>query len=656
MESFAARQTKYTESVADIGKFWAGVASEFHWQQPFSAAKTLDYNFDVRKGPIHVEWFADGTTNACYNCLDAHFAKDPEFRKRVAFYWEGNDVGECRTITYGALHEEVTKLADVLKRQYGIVKGDRVSLYLPMIVEAPIAMLACARIGAICSVVFGGFSANSLAARLIDSQSKLLITADGTMRADKPIRLKQLADAAMAEAAESGVECKCLVVERHARDAVPMVEGRDCWWGDAMAAATADDSVEWVPAEHPLFMLYTSGSTGKPKGLIHSTGGYMVYATTTFRNTFQYKPTDVYFCTADVGWITGHSYVVYGPLCAGATSVLFEGVPTHPTPSRWWEIVDKYAVSIFYTAPTAIRSLMKAGEGAVKKATRQSLRVLGSVGEPINVAAWEWFHDVVGDGRCDICDTWWQTETGGHMITPMAGARPQKVKPGSATQPALGVVPVVTDTSGVEISSPGEVEGLLCIRLPWPGIARTIYNDHARYEQVYFTTCPGFYFSGDGCRRDEDGDYWLTGRVDDVVNVSGHRLGTSEVECAINKNPHVVESAVVGFPHDIKGEGIYAYVTLREGVEPSYEVLDSIKATVRQVIGPLATPDFVQPAPGLPKTRSGKIMRRILRKVAGGETEISAFGDISTLAEQHVVADIIELRARWVIQPRPKKQ
>jgi acetyl-CoA synthetase len=636
--NLAARQAKYEESIRDPSAFWAEIANEFHWQKKWD--NVLDFNYDTRKGPIFQKWFDGGLTNVCYNALDRWL---PEHKDQIAFYFEGNDVGETSQMTYAELYDEVTALSGVLKTTYGIQKGDRVSVYLPMITFAPVAMLACARIGAILSVVFGGFSAKSLAARLVDSQSKLLITAEGTLRGDKPIKLKLIADEALAECEAAGLACQCLVYERHGRSGVPMREGRDMWYGDARGKVAPETKIEWVDAEHPLFMLYTSGSTGKPKGLVHTTGGYMVYAATTFKYAFDYHPGEVYFCTADIGWITGHTYVVFGPLLARATSLIYEGLPTHPTASRWWALVDKYQVNQFYTAPTAIRALMKSGTEPVKQTSRASLRVLGTVGEPINVTAWEWYYHVVGNSKCDIVDTWWQTETGGHMITPLPGTTP--MKPGSATLPFFGVRPAIIDATSSEEKT-GEAEGLLCISFPWPGQARTIYKDHERYEQTYFSF-PGFYFSGDGCRRDGDGYYWLTGRVDDVLNVSGHRLGTSEIESAINSNPHVVESAVVGVPHDIKGEGIYVYVTFKADVQVTNDVMNSIRATCRNIIGPLATPDAIQPAPGLPKTRSGKIMRRILRKIAHGEHE--ELGDISTLADPHVVEELIELRKKWVL-------
>eukprot|EP00759_Apiculatamorpha_spiralis_P029340 PhF_6_TR31516/c0_g1_i5/m.46442/K01895/ACSS, acs; acetyl-CoA synthetase len=638
LTSLEQRKELHAKALADRPAFWAEIAkSNFYWEKPFT--QVLDYNYDIRKGPIYQTWFKDGTTNVCYNCVDRHLGAHKD---QIAFYWEGNDVGEATTITYGQLHTEVCKLATVLRTNYGVKKGDTVAIYLPMVALGPIAMLACARIGATCNVVFGGFSAHALASRIKDAKSTVLITAEGTFRGSKPVHLKKIADEAVADCKTAGIDVRMIVYERHGRDGVPMQEGRDVWYQDVIASAAADPFVEWVEAEHPLFMLYTSGSTGNPKGLVHSTGGYMVYAATTFKYVFDYKPDhDIYFSTADIGWITGHSYLTFGPLLNRATSILFEGVPTHPTPSRWWEIVDKYKVTQFYTAPTAIRALMKEGDSWVTKTSRSTLRVLGSVGEPINVAAWNWYYQVVGGSKCDIVDTFWQTETGGIMITPLPGCTP--LKPGSATLPFFGQAPVVLTAEGQVIEGPGE--GLLVMSAPWPGQARTVHGDHQRYTETYFSTYPGYYVTGDGCRRDADGYYWITGRVDDVLNVSGHRIGTGEVENAINHHPGVVESAVVSVPHDIKGEGIYAYVTFQEGIEITKDLLHAIKTTVRNEIGPIATPDVVQPAPHLPKTRSGKIMRRILRKIAQGI--YSDFGDTSTLADPACVDVLIELHKKW---------
>ncbi|KAG5504369.1 hypothetical protein JKF63_04818 [Porcisia hertigi] len=634
-----SRMDIYDYSVEKNDAFWAGIARrDFYWKQTWADDQHVkSYNFDKSKGPIFVKWFEGGVTNVCYNALDRHL---PEHKDRVCFYFEGNNPGVTERITYGDMYTRVVELANVLKHQYGVEKGDRVGLYLPMIPFAVVAMLACARIGAVMTVVFGGFSAQALSSRLKDAEAKLLITADASSRGAKTIPLKDVADEALRECEEAGMSIACLVTENLSSHHCTMKDGRDTWYRDAVAQLTPEQHeecpVEWMDAEDTLFMLYTSGSTGKPKAIVHTTAGYMVYASTTFKYSFDYHMDDVYFCTADVGWITGHSYVVYGPMIHCATSVLFEGLPSYPDSSRWWQLVEKYKVSIFYTAPTAIRSLMQAGDCHVSKCDRRTLRVLGSVGEPINVEAWKWFHTVVGDKHCDVSDTWWQTETGGHMITPMPGCTP--MKPGSATLPFFGIEPVILDPMTLS-EKKGPAEGLLAIAKPWPGIARTIYNDHARYEQTYFNV-DGVYMTGDGARRDSDGYYWITGRIDDVLNVSGHRIGTSEIEDAVNTHPAVVESAVVGFPHKIKGEGIYVFLILRDGVTPTPELLAGVRATVRNVIGPLASPDVMQVARvGLPKTRSGKIVRRILRKVAAGQ--YSAMGDTSTLVNPDVVADLI---------------
>eukprot|EP00760_Papus_ankaliazontas_P006859 PhM_4_TR13197/c0_g1_i1/m.24831/K01895/ACSS, acs; acetyl-CoA synthetase len=637
--SLEERMALTKRSIDDPAGFWSDVAlSDFYWKTPFH--DVFSYNFDRTKGPVFQKWFEGGVTNVCYNCVDRHLE---EHKDQVAFYWEGNDVGEASVMTFGQLHTEVCKLATVLRTQYGVTKGSTVAIYLPMIFAGPVAMLACARLGAVCNVIFGGFSAHALAGRMLDAKATVLITADGTLRATKPIQLKHIADEAVADCKSKGLDVKMIVYERHGRDGVPMEPGRDVWYQDLMSQAEADPFIEWVDAEHPLFMLYTSGSTGQPKGLVHTTGGYMVYGGTTFKYIFDIKPdSDVYFSTADIGWITGHTYLVFGPLLNRATGIIFEGVPTHPTPSRWWEIVDKYKATLFYTAPTAIRSLMKEGSNWVERTARSSLRVLGSVGEPINVAAWNWYYKVVGGSRCDIVDTWWQTETGGIMITPLPGCTP--LKPSAASLPFFGVQPAMLSPEGLEVEGPGQ--GYLVLKHPWPGHARTVNGDHNRYEEQYFSQYPGYYFTGDGCRRDADGYYWITGRVDDVINVSGHRIGTGEVENAINTHPSVIESAVVAVPHDIKGEGIYAYVTFKEGVEVTKELIQSVRSAVRTDIGPLASPDIVQPAPGLPKTRSGKIMRRILRKIAVREFE--QLGDVSTLADPSVVPALIELQKQWV--------
>ncbi|KAL7697881.1 acetyl-CoA synthetase [Lotmaria passim] len=634
-----SRMYIYDYSTKQNDRFWAEIARcDFYWKKYWADDNHVKtYNFDKSKGPIFARWYEGGVTNVCYNALDRHL---PQHKDRVCFYFEGNDPEVQRTLTYGQMYTQVVEMANVLKSQYGIKKGDRVSIYLPMIPAAAIAMLACARIGAVMTVVFAGFSAQALSARIQDAQAKLLITADASSRGQKPILLKDVADEALLACEAAGFSVPCLVVENFKRQHCTMTEGRDTWLGDALAKLSeqerAECPVEWMEAEDTLFLLYTSGSTGKPKAIVHTTGGYMVYASTTFKYSFDYHMEDIYFCTADVGWITGHSYVVFGPMINCATSVLYEGVPTHPTASRWWQLVEKYKVSIFYTAPTAIRSLMQFDDEYVTKCDRSSLRILGSVGEPINVEAWKWFHSVVGENRCDISDTWWQTETGGHMITPLPGCTP--LKPGSASLPCFGIEPAILDPVKLT-ESEGVAEGLLVIKNPWPGMARTIYNDHARFEQTYFNV-NGFYMTGDGARRDPDGYYWITGRVDDVLNVSGHRIGTSEVEEAAGRHPAVVESAVVGYPHEIKGEGIYVYLVFRNGVTPSKELLNEVKATIRSVIGPLATPDVLQVAwTGLPKTRSGKIVRRILRKVAAGL--FNELGDTSTLANPDVVDDLI---------------
>ncbi|KAK7195862.1 acetyl-CoA synthetase [Novymonas esmeraldas] len=634
-----SRMHVYEYSIEQNDAFWAEIARrDFYWKQTWADDQHVkSYNFDKSKGPIFVRWFDGAVTNVCYNALDRHL---PAQKDRVCFYFEGNDPNVAETITYGQMYTKVVELANVMKHQYGVQKGDRVGLYLPMIPCAAVAMLACARIGAVTTVIFGGFSAQALSSRLKDAEAKLLITADASSRGTKPIPLKDVADEALKECEEAGLSIACLVAENANRQHCTMKDGRDTWYGDAVARLTPEQHeecpVEWMEAEDTLFLLYTSGSTGKPKAIVHTTAGYMVYASTTFKYSFDYHMDDVYFCTADVGWITGHSYVVYGPMIHCATSVLFEGLPNHPNASRWWQLVEKYKVSIFYTAPTAIRSLIQAGDQYVTASDRSTLRVLGSVGEPINVEAWKWYHSIVGERHCDVSDTWWQTETGGHMITPMPGCTP--MKPGSATLPFFGVVPALLDpTTLKEIDGVGE--GLLCIAKPWPGIARTIFNDHERFEQTYFNI-NGFYLTGDGARRDGDGYYWITGRVDDVLNVSGHRIGTSEVEDAVNTHHAVVESAVVGFPHDIKGEGIYIYVVFRNGMEVTPKLLNDVKATIRKVIGPLATPDVLQVARiGLPKTRSGKIVRRILRKVAA--SLYTEMGDTSTLANPDVVDDLV---------------
>jgi acetyl-CoA synthetase len=616
----------YTHSIKDPDGFWSEQAKRIDWIKPFS--KVDDTSF--APGRISIKWFEDGVLNVAWNCIDRHLAKRAD---QTAIIWEGDNPADSKHITYRQLHDEVCKFANVLRNR-NVKKGDRVTIYLPMIPEAAYAMLACARIGAIHSVVFAGFSPDSLAQRITDCQSKVVITADEGLRGGKKVPLKANVDAAIAKS--GGVDW--VVVVKHTGAAVDMNPVRDFWYQDVAKMVTTHCPCEPMHAEDPLFILYTSGSTGQPKGVLHTSGGYLVFASMTHQYVFDYHDGDIYWCTADVGWVTGHSYILYGPLANGATTLMFEGVPNYPDNSRFWNVIDKHNVNIFYTAPTAIRALMQAGDGPVKKTSRQSLRLLGSVGEPINPEAWEWYHRVVGDERCPIVDTWWQTETGGILITPLPGAT--KLKPGSATRPFFGVVPEIVDADGKVLD--GECQGNLCIARSWPGQMRTVFGDHARFEQTYFSTYKGKYFTGDGCRRDADGYYWITGRVDDVINVSGHRMGTAEVESSLVAHAKVSEAAVVGYPHDIKGQGIYAYVTLMAGVEPSEELRKELVAWVRKDIGPIASPDLIQFAPGLPKTRSGKIMRRILRKIA--EDEPSTLGDTSTLADPAVVEDLVAHR------------
>jgi len=622
----AKYQAMYKQSVEDPAGFWAEHGKRIDWIKPFTKVKNTSYD----PHNVSIKWFEDGTTNVSMNCIDRHLAKRGD---QVAIIWEGDNPEESEHITYKQLHERVSKLANVFKA-HGVGKGDTVTIYLPMIPEAAYAMLACARIGAVHSIVFGGFSPDSLAARVEGCKSKVLITADEGLRGGRKVPLKVNADEAVDKA---GFVTSMIVVKRTGGK-VAWTDGRDHWYDDEIAKVSADCPPVEMNAEDPLFMLYTSGSTGAPKGVVHTTGGYLVYASMTHEYIFDYHEGDIYWCTADVGWVTGHSYIVYGPLANGATTLMFEGIPNYPSISRFWDVVDKHKVNIFYTAPTAIRSLMGAGEEPVKKTSRKTLRLLGSVGEPINPEAWEWYYRVVGDSRCPIVDTWWQTETGGILITPLPGAIAQK--PGSATKPFFGVKPEVVDANGAILD--GACEGNLVIADSWPGQMRTVYGDHERFVQTYFSTYPGKYFTGDGCRRDADGYYWITGRVDDVINVSGHRMGTAEVESALVSHDAVSEAAVVGFPHDIKGQGIYAYVTLMTGVEPTEALRKELVAHVRKEIGPIATPDVIQFAPGLPKTRSGKIMRRILRKIA--ENEFGALGDTSTLADPSVVDDLIANR------------
>jgi acetyl-CoA synthetase len=609
----------------DPAGFWNEQKNRIAWMKV--PTKTVEGDFT---GDVHVTWFADGTLNASVSCLDRHLATKGD---QTAIIWEGDDPNTDKHVTYRQLHEEVCRLANVLKG-LGVQKGDRVCIYLPMVVEAAAAMLACARIGAIHTIVFGGFSPDSLANRIQDAGVKVLITADEGRRGGRKVALKTNADVALKQCPDVAH----VLVVTVTGGKVPMQDGRDIVYETALAAASPVCAPVEMNAEDPLFILYTSGSTGKPKGALHTTGGYMVWASFTHELVFDYHPGEVYWCTADVGWVTGHTYIVYGPLANGATSVMFEGIPTYPDAGRFWQVVDKHKVNIFYTAPTAIRSLMREGEAPVKKWSRASLRVLGSVGEPINPEAWLWYHRVVGDHRCPIVDTWWQTETGGILISPLIGAI--ALKPGSATLPLPGVFPLLVDAEGRVLE--GAVEGNLCLAKSWPGMMRTVFGDHARFVQTYFSTYKGLYFTGDGARRDADGYWWITGRVDDVINVSGHRMGTAEVESALVAHPKVAEAAVVGFPHDIKGQGIYAYVTLKTGEEPTEALRKELVAWVRQEIGPIASPDAIQWAPGLPKTRSGKIMRRILRKIAANETE--GLGDTSTLADPGVVVELIENR------------
>ena len=616
----------YKLSVEDPEGFWAEHGKRIHWFKPFTKVKNVSYD----SHDVHIKWFEDGATNAAYNCLDRHLETRGD---QTAIIWEGDDPKDDRKITYRELHEEVCKFANGLKA-VGAKKGDRITIYMPMIPEAAVAMLACARIGAIHSVVFGGFSPDALAGRIQDCDCNIIVTADEGLRGGRPVPLKANTDEALKDC--PSIE-KCVVVKRTGGD-IGWVDGRDVWYHDLMAEASADCPAEEMGAEDPMFILYTSGSTGKPKGVLHTTGGYMVYASMTHQYVFDYKDGQVYWCTADVGWVTGHSYIVYGPLANGAITVMFEGVPNYPDTSRFWQICDKHEIEIFYTAPTAIRALMRDGEGPVKKTSRKSVKLLGTVGEPINPEAWLWYYNVVGDGRCPIVDTWWQTETGGILIAPLPGAT--ALKPGSATRPFFGVAPEVVDAAGNALEGP--CEGNLCIADSWPGQMRTVYGDHRRFVDTYFSAYPGRYFTGDGCRRDEDGYYWITGRVDDVINVSGHRMGTAEVESALVAHPKVAEAAVVGAPHDIKGQGIYAYVTLNAGEDPDEDLRAELVQWVRKEIGPIASPDWLQWAPGLPKTRSGKIMRRILRKIA--ENDYGNLGDTSTLAEPQVVDDLIDNR------------
>jgi acetyl-CoA synthetase len=621
----AGYREAYDQAASNPEAFWAKEAQRVAWIKTPTQIKNTNFT-----GDISIKWFEDGVLNASVSCLDRHLAERGD---QTAIIWEGDNPNDSKHVTYRELHEQVCRFANVMKG-LGVGRGDRVTIYLPMVPEAAVAMLACARIGAIHSIVFGGFSPDSLANRIQDCNAALLITADEGRRGGRSVPLKANADKALA----SCPSVKNVVVVKITGGKVTMQPGRDHDYATLVADASPVNEPEPMNAEDPLFILYTSGSTGQPKGVLHTTGGYLVWASYTHQNVFDYRPGDVYWCTADVGWVTGHTYIVYGPLANGATTLMFEGIPTYPDSSRFWQVIDKHKVSIFYTAPTAIRSLMRDGEGPVKKTARTSLRLLGSVGEPINPEAWLWYYHVVGDARCPIVDTWWQTETGGILISPLPGAT--ALKPGSATLPLPGVRPLLVDGEGKELT--GATEGNLCLSDSWPGQMRTVYGDHARFKQTYFSTFPGLYFTGDGARRDADGYYWITGRVDDVINVSGHRMGTAEVESALVAHPKVAEAAVVGFPHDIKGQGIYAYVTLNAEEEPTEALRKELVAWVRQEIGPIASPDAIQWAPALPKTRSGKIMRRILRKIAANETE--SLGDTSTLADPAVVTELVQNR------------
>jgi acetyl-CoA synthetase len=624
----ARYEEMYQRSVEDPAGFWAEQAEQFvTWSKPWN--KVLDWSYD--RNNLYIKWFEGGKLNVSYNCIDRHL---DERGDQVAIIWEGDDPAVDSKITYRELHEHVSKLANVLKAR-GVKKGDRVCIYMPMIPEAAYAMLACARIGAVHSVVFGGFSPESLKDRILDSDCRVVITADEGVRGGKNVPLKANTDRAVAHCPN----VHTVLTIKHTGGDTDWHAERDVWYHELMADASTDCPPEEMDAEDPLFILYTSGSTGKPKGVLHTTGGYLLYTAMTTKYTFDLQEGEIFWCTADVGWVTGHSYVVYGPLAIGSTTLAFEGVPNYPDASRFWQVVDKHQVNVFYTAPTAIRALMREGEAPVKKTSRASLRLLGTVGEPINPEAWEWYYRVVGEQRCPIVDTWWQTETGGHLITPLPGAT--ALKPGSATRPFFGVQPAIVDSDGNLLE--GEAEGALVIKCPWPSQMRTVYGDHQRFADTYFSTFPGYYFTGDGARRDADGYYWITGRMDDVLNVSGHRMGTAEVESALVLHDAVAEAAVVGFPHDIKGQGIYAYVTLVKGVEPSEELRKELIDLVREEIGPIAKPDVIQWAPGLPKTRSGKIMRRILRKIAANEQD--TIGDTSTLADPSVVDELVENRA-----------
>ncbi|MBI4719396.1 MAG: acetate--CoA ligase [Planctomycetes bacterium] len=629
IRSLAQYQEMYRRSIEEPDAFWGEMANICDWKQPWTKVREWDF-----RDKISIKYFIGGKTNITHNAVDRHLKTRGD---QVAILWEGNDPDTDGKLTYRQLHAQVCKFANVLK-SHGVKKGDRVSIYMPMIPELAVAMLACARIGAVHSIVFGGFSPDSLADRIVDSTCTVLVTADGSFRGAKPIGLKEAADAAMDICSRRGVDVRTCIVVRRAGDKVKcaMKPGRDHWWHELMKDASAACEPEWMDSEDPLFILYTSGSTGKPKGVLHTLGGYMVHVACSFKYIFDYHEGDIFWCTADIGWVTGHSYIVYGPLCIGATSLMFEGIPTYPDAGRFWDVVDKYKVTQFYTAPTAIRAIMREGDDPVKKRKLTSLRLLGTVGEPINPEAWMWYHRLVGKEKCPIVDTWWQTETGGVLITPLPGAVP--TKPGSATLPFFGVKPVMLTAEGKRIDGPGS--GVLCIEEPWPGMMRTVYGQHERFKETYFTTYKGLYFTGDGCRRDEDGYWWITGRVDDVINVSGHRMGTAEVESALVSHAAVAEAAVVGYPHEIKGQGIYAYVTLKTGQEYTEALKKELVSHVRKEIGAIAQPDVIHWAPALPKTRSGKIMRRILRKIAEGQPD--QVGDTTTLADPAVVKHLVE--------------
>ena len=632
IQSMEQYKIMYDRSINDPEGFWTEEAEKFVWFKKWDQVRS--YNYNVNKGRVFIEWFKGGKTNITSNCLDRHLAARGG---QTAIIWEGNEPGESRKITFRELHNLVCKFGNVLKK-HGVKKGDRVTIYMPMVAELAVAMMACARIGAVHSIVFGGFSAQSLAERIHDSSSSLVITTDGAYRGTKPVPLKDNVDAAIAIARKMGEHVeKCIVVERvGSKISVNMTPGRDFWWHDEMKDASPVCEAEPMDAEDPLFLLYTSGSTGKPKGVQHNVGGYMIFTALTHKYIFDYHDGDIWWCTADIGWVTGHSYIIYGPLANGATTLMFEGIPTYPDAGRFWNVVDKHKVTQFYTAPTAIRSLMSHGEEIPAKYDLSSIKILGSVGEPINPEAWRWYHKNIGRGRCPVVDTWWQTETGGILITPLPGCTP--LKPGSATFPFFGVKPVVIESETGKVKEGNGIAGVLAIAEPWPGQMRTVYGDHDRFEETYFKLYPGYYFTGDGCRRDEDGYYWITGRVDDVINVAGHRIGTAEVESALVLHKAVSEAAVVGFPHPIKGQGIYAYVSLMDGVEFNNGLGAELKNFVRQEIGSIAAPDIIQWAPALPKTRSGKIMRRILRKIAADEAD--QLGDVSTLADPSVVEEL----------------